>query len=157
MVWAPYFRTYLPDAPAMQHFVTNPTLNDRMILAISIYKAPLDSRISVALGVTSITKFDSDWWKHSRNPTYHPFLLEGMAQLGADPLPLAWPTLANSPPFCNCSSKGSITSTFTTHLLDKEATRNLGNDVLSLGTLSANAILVVLAIDSLTRVMLFEV
>lgn len=42
----------------MQHFVTKPTpewLNDWMILAISIYKAPLDSRISVALGVTSIT------------------------------------------------------------------------------------------------------
>lgn len=76
-LWAP---SELICLHAMQHFVTKPTpewLNDRMILAISIYKAPLDSRISVALGVTSITKFDSDWWKHSRNPMYHPLLLEG--------------------------------------------------------------------------------
>lgn len=51
-LWAP---SELICLHAMQHFVTKLTLNDRMILAISIYKVPLDSRISVALGVTSIT------------------------------------------------------------------------------------------------------
>lgn len=75
-----------------------------------------------------------------------------MAQLGTDPLPLASLTLANSPTFCKCSSKGSFTSTFATHLLDKEATKNW-----AMTCYPANAILVVLAIDSLTGVMLFEV
>ena len=76
----------------------------------------------------------------------------GMAQLGTDPLPLAWLTLANSPTFCKCSSKGSFTSTFATHLLDKEATKNW-----AMTRCPANAILVVLAIDSLTPGNAFQV
>ena len=59
----------------------------------------------------------------------------GIAQLGTDPLPLAWLTVANSP---------------------KRQQKTLQWRVV-LGTLSATRFLVVLAIDSLTRVMLFEV
>ena len=81
-LWAP---SELICLHAMQHFVTKPTpewLNDPGYL-----------NLQSTLGFTnfcrtwchfhhSITKFDSDWWKHSRNPTYHPLLLEG-ALLGS--------------------------------------------------------------------------